>query len=241
MRGGLVIVSGGSSGIGRALLETCPWPGARRIDLSRRGGAPGVEHMALDLADPAAWPLAAACFERELAAFGGARAVFFHNAGTLDPIGFAGEVESAAYTRNVLLNSAAPQVLGHAWLAAARRSRARCDLVMISSGAAHSPYAGWTGYCAGKAALDQWVRTAALEGLRRGRAGTILAVAPGIVETAMQQQIRATSEHDFPEVERFVELKTSGALRGPPEVARELWALLESDPESGSVLDLRRD
>ena len=126
----LVIVTGGSSGIGRALLEVCPWRDARRIDVSRRGGSPGEHHRA-DLADPADWPGVADLFEREMSGFSGERVVLFHNAGTLEPLGFAGEVDSAGYARQVLLNSAAPQVLGDAFLRASAQTPARCELVMI--------------------------------------------------------------------------------------------------------------
>jgi hypothetical protein len=61
-----------------------------------------------------------------------------------------------------------------------------------------------------------------------------------VVETAMQEEIRETSIRDFPQLPRFVELFTSGALRRAEDVARELWRLLESDLENGAVLDLRR-
>ena len=44
-------------------------------------------------------------FCRRLVSFGGQRVVFVHNAGTLTPLGPAGTVDTAAYTRNVLLNS----------------------------------------------------------------------------------------------------------------------------------------
>jgi benzil reductase ((S)-benzoin forming) len=234
----LAILTGASSGIGLALARAVPWPDARVVDLSRRG-APGCEHWKADLADPAQWPRVAELLERELADFGGERIAFFHCAGTLTPIGFAGEVEDAPYTRAVLLNSAAPQVLGHAFLRAARRTRARCHLVMIGSGAARHVYPGWSAYGAGKAALDQWVRTAGAEQERRGGRVRLLSVAPGVVATAMQEEIRATPERDFPEVARFVELHETGALREPAEVAREIWALLERPLENGSVLDLR--
>lgn len=234
----LVIVSGGSSGIGLELLAACPWSGARRIDVSRRG-APGCEHAKADLADPASWPAIAAMFEREVSGFAGERVVFFHSAGTLSPIGFAGEMDPVAYARNVLLNSAAPQVLGDAFLRAAARTEARCQLVNVSSGAANNAYAGWSAYCAGKAAADQWVRTAGLEQERRGGRVRLLSVAPGVVATAMQQEIRSTPRHDFPDVSTFVDLHEAGVLRDPASVARDLWALLDADLENGAVLDLR--
>jgi benzil reductase ((S)-benzoin forming) len=234
----LVLITGASSGLGLALARTVPWSPARVIDVSRRG-APGLEHVKADLADPAGWREAAALFEREVAGFEGERAVFVHSAGTLDPIGFAGEVDADAYARQVLLNSAAPQVLGDAFLRAALATRAPCFVVMISSGAARSVYEGWSAYGAGKAAMDQWVRTAGAEQERRGGRVRLVSVAPGVVETAMQERIRATAPRDFPGVERFHELARSGALRDPRDAARDVWSLLGRELPNGAVVDLR--
>lgn len=238
MGGSLVFVTGGSSGLGLALARSVPFP-ARVIDVSRRG-APGFEHVPADLATSEGWDVASALFERELEGFRGERAVLVHNAGVLTPIGFAGEVDPGAYRRNVLLNSAAPQVLGDAFLRALARSEAAGVVLMISSGAASSVYEGWSSYCAGKAALDQWVRAAGAEQERRGGRCRVLAIAPGVVATAMQEEIRATPERDFPQLERFVELHEEGVLRPAEDVARELWALLDEPLENGAVLDVRR-
>ena len=238
MSAALVFVTGGSSGIGAAMIATLPFPGARVINFSRRPAA-GSEHVAVDLADPSDWSRVASTFESALHDFTGDRVVFVHSAGTLTPIRFAGEGEAALYRRNVLLNSAAPQVLGDALLRALHRTSARADLLFIGSGASKSVYEGWSGYCAGKAAVDQWTRTAGAEQSRRGGRRRILCVAPGVVATAMQTEIRETAARDFPEVERFRELHDDGTLREPAAVARELWALLDRDLPNGSVLDLR--
>lgn len=234
----IVFLTGASSGIGQALARAVPWRGARVIDVSRRG-APGLEHFPADLADPESWTAVAALFTRELKGFAGDSAWFLHSAGTLEPIGFAGEVAPRAYTREVLLNSAAPQVLGDAFLRAAAETRAPCTVLMIGSGAARNVYEGWSAYGAGKAAVDQWVRTVGAEQARRGGRVRVLSVAPGIVESAMQQQIRASLARDFPEVERFRALHAEGALRKADDVARELWQLLTGSFENGAVLDLR--
>lgn len=234
----LVFVTGASSGIGAALVRALPFAPARVFDVSRRG-AGGCESLRADLADPASWPRVAALFEREMRAFAGERVVFVHAAGTLTPIGFAGEEDPEAYARAVLLGSAAPQVLGDAFLRAAAGTRARCHLVMIGSGAARHVYPGWSAYGAGKAAVDQWVRTAGAEQELRGGRCRVLSVAPGVVATAMQQEIRETPERRFPELARFVELHEQGELRDADVVAREIWALLSRPLANGAVVDLR--
>jgi len=235
----LVFISGASSGIGLALARSVPFPNARVVDISRRGAA-GVEHFPADLADPSSWEDVARLFADSMKGFVGERAVFIHCAGTLDPIGFAGEVDGAEYTREVLINAAAPLVLGAAFVRAAGTTEAACTLLILSSGAAQNVYEGWSGYCSGKAAVDHWVRTVGAEQERREDICRVLAVAPGIVETPMQEQIRAMTSDAFPEVERFRELHREGALRAPDEAARDLWALaVRDDLANGAVLDLR--
>jgi benzil reductase ((S)-benzoin forming) len=234
----LVFVTGGSSGIGRALIESVPWPGARVLNLSRRPAHASL-HVAVDLAEPAGWRIAAAAFERELAGFAGARALLIHAAGTLTPIGFAGEVDAEAYRRSVLLNAAAPQILGDAFLRALAASRASGVLLFLGSGASTRVYEGWSAYSAGKAAVDHWTRTVGAEQQRRGGRCRVLSVAPGVVETPMQAEVRGASVEDFPQRERFEQLHREGQLRPPAKVAQEIWTLLERDPPNGAVLDLR--
>jgi benzil reductase ((S)-benzoin forming) len=235
----LVIVTGGSAGLGRALLAAAP-PDADRLDISRSGtDLPDVHHLAADLADPASWSVVGERLATLVTRRAWQRITLLHSAGTLEPIGFAGEVDAAAYTRNVLLNSAAGQVLGHRFLAAVRDLDARRQLVLISSGAARSAYPGWSAYGAGKAATDQWVRAVGAEQAERGGA-LVLSVAPGVVATGMQELIRDTDPRDFPEVDRFHDLHARGQLVEPDVAADALWALLD-DPgvTTGEVVDLR--
>jgi benzil reductase ((S)-benzoin forming) len=232
----LVWISGASSGIGAALAASIPYSGARLINLSRRAGA--GEHFAVDLSDPSDWVRVEQHFVDELAGFAGERVVFIHNAGTVVPIGPADAVDPEAYTRAVLLNSAAPQVLGRAFLRATAELSCEKHLVLLSSGAASTAYAGWSSYNAGKAATDHWVRTV---GAEQGANGCrVIAVAPGVVDTAMQGEIRAVGVHEFPAVERFRELKESGSLVSPEQAAHGIWSLFDRDFPNGSVLDLRK-
>jgi len=233
----LVWISGASSGIGRAMVQTVPWADARIIGISRRAVL-GAEHLAADLARLPAWAAVGDSFRRELANFDGERVVFIHAAGTVQPTGFAGEVDTESYVANVLLNSSAPQALGHLFLAAARDVDADRHLVMLTSGAARSVYAGWTSYGAGKAAVDQWVRNAGAEQSIRGGV-QVLAVAPGTVRTDMQSRLRETAAEQFPQRQRFLDLHEEGKLSDPIDVATMMWSLLDRGLANGSVVDLR--
>lgn len=243
----IVWITGASGGIGAALAASVPYTGARLIDISRSGAtvAPPagsvIEHLPADLADPSSWAAVEGHLLAQLGDFDGQRAVFVHSAGTLDPIGFAGEVDSAAYRRNVLLNSAAPQALGHAFLRAVADSgfTGESHLVMLTSGAASTPYEGWSSYCAGKAAVDMWVRAAGAEQARRGGGTRVVAVAPGVVATGMQDYIRTLDEVDFPAVGKFVGLHETGSLTDPAAAAAGIWSLLDEDLGNGTVTDLR--
>jgi benzil reductase ((S)-benzoin forming) len=234
----LIWISGASGGLGRALVASVPWAEARIIGISRRP-TDGAHHLAADLAEPHGWDVVGRSFRHEMGGFAGERVAFVHAAGTLDPIGFAGEVDSAAYQRNVILNSAAPQVLGHLFLAAVGSIEARRDLVMITSGAARSVYPGWSSYGAAKAAVDQWVRNVGAEQSLRGGV-QVVAVAPGTVDTNMQAELRATSTEAFPQRQKFVDLYSEGKLTPADEAATKIWRVLDAGLDNGSVVDLRR-
>ncbi len=235
----LIWISGASSGIGKSLIDSRPWPHARVIGISRRP-FPGIEHIEADLADPAAWEQVADSFVRNVATFTGSKLIFVHAAGTIEPIGFVEEVDdTASYTASVLLNSAAPQVLGHLFLRATQNFGGFRCFVGLTSGAARTVYPGWAAYGSGKAAVDQWTRDVGAEQSIRGGA-RIIAISPGSVDTEMQTRIRESAERDFPSRERFVELYRTGKLATDHDVAKRIWELIGQDElESGSVVDLR--
>jgi benzil reductase ((S)-benzoin forming) len=235
----LFVVTGASSGIGSALAQEAARCGFTVASCSRRRG-PG-EHLAVDLGDPGEWRRFARWLEELIAGGDWGRVVLVHAAATLEPIGFAGEVDPDAYQANVLLNSAAPQVIGDAFLRAMAGSPAAGVLLQLSSGAGRTARAGWTSYGAGKAAVDHWVRHAGLEQDERGGRVRVLSVAPGVVETDMQAKIRSTRPEDFPQVDDFVALHRRGELAAPDDVARRLLALIErTDLANGAAIDLRQ-
>ena len=113
--------------------------------------------------------------------------------------------------------------------------------MQLSSGAASTSYTGWTSYCAAKAGVEMWARTAGLEQTERDDLVKVMAIAPGVVATEMQAEIRTSGAESFPDVERFRTMHAEGGLADPSVVGGRLWQLAEAgDWENGWVTDLRQ-
>ena len=234
------IVTGHSRGLGAAVAQELTQRDIRVLGVSRSRAdkvGPGLREVALDLSDPAATNAWLA--SGDLAAFldGASTALLVNNAGLLQPIGKLEHQDPAAVTRAVAVNVGAALALSAAFARATSQTQDR-RILHVSSGAARNAYAGWSVYCATKAALDHHARAVVLDGSPRLR---IASVAPGVIDTDMQTDIRATPEDRFPERERFIRLKEEGALRSPAEAARALVDLLLS-PSFGreTVTETRR-
>ncbi len=164
-------------------------------------------------------------------------AVLINNAGILSPIGMNGSLSNAAIYDAVSINVSAAIALSNQFIALTHQMPDR-RIVQISSGAARSPYAGWSIYCATKAALDQYTRCLAVEAPKGLK---VASLAPGVIDTDMQAQVRATSLSAFPMRPRFDQLKQDNALATPDSVAEKLLRFLDH-PDFGQepCTDLRQ-
>src|SRR5690606_9251492 len=80
-------------------------------------------------------------------------------------------------------------------------------IVNISSGAGRRPIPGWAAYCTSKAALDMYSQTIYLEEKERNRNIRVYSVAPGVVDTPMQETIRKSDPSTFSSLHSFILLK----------------------------------
>ena len=236
----LAVVTGASRGIGAAIALAAQDDDARVAVCNRSASAFGRQ-LTLDLAKPANWPRFADWLGELVDELRPDQLVFVHNAAMLTPIGFAGEVDHDDYVTNVLLNSAAPQVLGDAVSRLAVEADIPTVIVQLSSGAGKNAYPGWSSYCAGKAAVDRWVESVGLEQAQRDNHIRALSISPGVVATDMQAEIRESDLSSFPAVERFRGMYEQGELADPQSVGSQIWALATSGSwPNGAVLDLRQ-
>ncbi|WP_062606638.1 SDR family oxidoreductase [Caballeronia calidae] len=226
------ILTGHTRGLGAALAQLLLAQGVEVLAISRTRNDelaarhPGQLHeVDLDLADLTAvseW-LSGDALSRFVS--GAGRVLLINNAGMLAPVGALADQEPAAVARAVSVNVAAPMMLAAAVVQASAQA-ADTRIVHISSGAARNAYPGWSVYCATKAALDHHARAVALDS---NRALRICSVAPGVVDTDMQAEIRGTNLERFPMRERFDALKRDGQLATPGQSARKVIDYLLSD------------
>ena len=232
------MITGASRGIGAGIAAAAASDGAV-VAVCNRTASDFDRQLTVDLSKPESWAEFATWFDSLVDDVAPAQIVAVHNAATLTPIGFAGEVDAEGYASNVLLNSAAPQVLGDAVIRAAQRMATPTVLVQLSSGAGKNPYPGWTSYCASKAAVDMWVRSVGVEQAQRNDLVRALAISPGVVDTSMQAEIRESDPAAFPNVERFQEMHGDGALADSAAVGATIWTIARSDSwANGTVGDL---
>ncbi len=226
------IVTGHTRGLGEALAEQLLSRGIAVLGLSRtrhatlaQRHAGMFEQVELDLAEMDRVTQWLAGDRLREFVDGAQRVLLFNNAGMVQPVGPVDVQDVGTIGKAVTLNVAAPLMLASAVAAASIEATDR-RIVHISSGAARNPYAGWSIYCATKAALDHHARSVALDANRALRIGS---VAPGVVDTDMQVEVRGSALEVFPLRERFVELKRSGKLTAPDEAARKVVDYVLSD------------
>jgi len=167
--------------------------------------------------------------------------VLINNAGVLDPIAPIGDCDDILLARNIRVNLTAPLILAHQFFHLAKPFPGHKWIVNITSGASRTPYFGWSAYGAAKAGLDMATRAMAMEFSRIDPAFAVCAVAPGTVDTAMQAKIRNCSVREFAQVDKFHQLKASGALTPPARAASALIRLLmDGRFKNGERYDLRK-
>ena len=246
----LTILTGASRGMGLAMAEQLCAPDAMVLCISRasvpdldqhavRRGAALIQWEA-DLNDPI--PVAqrlqtwlAAQNPGELSS-----ATLINNAGMIGRMGPLDPIDAPTLAMTLRVDLEAPMHLTAVFLAATRGWTGPRKVLNISSGLGRRAIAGGAMYCAAKAGMDHFSRCVALDEAGQANAARIVSLAPGIIDTDMQADLRASDASRFPDREKFVQAKASGALTSPSDAAKRVLAhLARADFGSDTVTDVR--
>jgi benzil reductase ((S)-benzoin forming) len=165
--------------------------------------------------------------------------VLINNAGTLGMINRLERIEAPVIELAIQLNIVAPFILNSIFLRETKNWNCTKKIVNISSGAAIKPYYGWSVYCATKAAIDMMTKAIAIEQDTIEKGVKVIAIYPGVVDTAMQEQIRNSDSQKFIDVQRFIDFKESGSLVSTEIVGKEIFQIINSDNfPNGAILNI---
>lgn len=222
----LLVITGTSRGLGEAVAREAVEAGHTVLGLARSPARYG-HALHADLTElPALAPLLRdALAAQPLDRF--ERIALINNAAMLGPVGT--RFDAADVQTHLATNLAAPIVLCRTFIDTLAERAVPKRIVNLSSGASTTAFHGWSLYCAAKAGLDHFGRCLALEQASAAHPVDVLALSPGVIDTGMQEQIRASSSTDFPEHDRFVALAAEGMLADPAEVARIVLAAALAD------------
>lgn len=164
-----------------------------------------------------------------------------NNAGVVDPIGLIGDVQSQDISKALDINLAAPMILSNAFISQLKDFEGTKRIVNISSGAGRNAYEGWGAYCTTKAGLDHFSRVVAVEQSNAQFPVKIVAIAPGIIDTGMQETIRASEADAFPLLDQFINYKEQGLLSSAMETAEKIITFMENEDFGavGPIVDIR--
>ncbi len=224
----LALVIGAGGGLGAALVQVLSIPGEHGIDSVLSLGR--STQPAIDYSDEASLENAAAWVAAQCAAEGAELRLLIVASGFLH--GAAGQPErswtqlDADYLSEVFrINAIGPAlVMKHFLPLLPRQGRCAAGFVSAKVGSiGDNALGGWYGYRAAKAALNQLVKTAAIELKRRNPQALCVALHPGTVDTALSKPFA----------------KAGLKLRSPEVAAKELLAVLSDlEPQkTGTLLD----
>lgn len=250
MRQHLYILSGASRGMGLSMARQLLMPGHTLVCISRSDQPALVQPAQAagatllqwrhDLADSGPLSVRLEQWLGGQPATRWASATLINNAGIITHIGPLSQTLPADLAQALRVGLEAPMMLSAAFLRATQAWPGERKVLNISSGLGRRPMASQAAYCAAKAGMDHFSRCLALEEARQPGGAKICSLAPGVIDTGMQQHLRSADPADFPDRAAFEQLKSDGRLASPDAAARAVLAYL-ARPDFGSqpVADVR--
>ncbi|MDZ7919733.1 SDR family NAD(P)-dependent oxidoreductase [Rhodoferax sp.] len=246
----LTILTGASRGMGLAMAEQLLVNDAVLVCISRQTHTQLAEQAQRVGATLLQWPLdladgASACAQlgqwlRQQDPATLASATLINNAGVIPPLVPLSESDPAALAQALRVGLEAPMQLTATFLGATRQWSIPRKVLNISSGLGRRAMASQAAYCAAKAGMDHFTRCVALDEALQANGAKVCSLAPGVIDTDMQRQLRSADATQFPDHGSFAGLHAQGQLTSPADAARRVLAYLaRADFGKDAVGDVR--
>lgn len=166
--------------------------------------------------------------------------VLINNAGILGQVTPVGNLYKEKIINSYNINLISPSLLINQFINQFKDHSGERMIVNTSSGAARHTIPSWSTYCATKAGLEMFARVIEDEQQDVENPVKVYSIAPGVVDTEMQDEVREVEPENFRELDRFVKLKKEGLLVDPKDVAKKFADVMEH-PENypKSIMDMR--
>lgn len=223
-----IFISGTSRGIGHALAKSYARDN-KVFGVSRSKCDLAIEHCQLDLTD---YPNVAKSISKQLESIDSLDMVFL-NAGILGKMQKMQVADLADLKNTMEVNLWSQKVLLDILL-----TKSPQYVIAISSGAAINGNMGWSGYSLSKAALNMLIQLYASEFPKT----KFIALAPGLVDTHMQDIIGEISSQEFPNLKRLHDARGTESMPTPEKFVENFhakWGEI-AQTESGHFIDIRK-
>ena len=250
MKKHLYILTGASRGMGLAMAEQLLQAGHTLLCISRHAH-PALSNQATqtgatltqwtqDLADGQVASERLQTWLQSQNPHDHASVNLINNAGVIPPILALSQSKPADLAQSLRVGLEAPMQLCAAFLGATQAWPMPRKVLNISSGLGRYPMASQAGYCAAKAGMDHFTRCMALDEALQANGAKVCSLAPGVIDTDMQVQMRGAAGEAFPDQSKFLQLKAQGQLSSPAQAASMVLGFL-ARPDFGRepVADVR--
>ena len=247
----LTILTGASRGMGLAMAEQLCTPGRTLLCIARgqsdeltalaQSHGTALAQWQADLSRPQAVAERLANWLQALDGSAFDAATLINNAGVIGHLGPFEQAPAGGIEQSLAINLTAPMLLTQVFLQLTRAWPARRRVLQISSGLGRRAMAASAVYCATKAGLDHFSRCVALDEASLPNPAQTVSLAPGVIDTDMQAELRNGPPEGFADRGNFVALKESGSLASPAAAARQVLAYLARDDFGSKVVADVRD
>lgn len=223
-----VVITGGGSGVGRALAAKLTKHNNLSVLIAGRShqslektkllGEDLIEIVQADIATEEGRNAISEAIPKN------ARIAYLvHNAAVVEGCELK-DVSLESWRYQMAVNLEAPLFLTQKLLPRLENGR----VLHMSSGFAQIPCQGIAPYCISKAALHMMYKCLSLEFNKMNI--YVGSLRPGVVDTPMQEKLRSLSENIFPALPKFIAMKKENNIQQPEKIAKFIeWVLLHTD------------